>query len=222
MINILKPNSWLAILGVAGSLLTSACGNNNTQKWEMNSLTGIGGNRVEVLGDPEVREAEAGEVAIEFDGTDDGLLVNANPLAGADEFSVQVVFKPYGAYPENIEQRFLHIQDPKDESRRILMELRLNNRNEWYPDFYMKAGTASLVLIDSTLTFPVNEWATMRLAYKNGQMKGFVNGKELLSGNIEYLPVSSSGKTSIGTRMDRRSWFYGAIKSVEFRHEAAE
>ena len=218
--HILKFKSLPAILLIAGSFIAASCGQEEGQKWEMKSLSSIGGNRVEVLGNPEVVEVESGEPAIEFDGTDDGVLVAANPIEGADEFTIQMVFKPYGAYPENIEQRFLHIQDPEDESRRILMELRLNNRQEWYPDFYMKADTSSLVLIDSTLTFPVNEWATMRLVYKNGQMKGFVNGKELLSGKIKYLPIGPSGQTSIGTRMDKRSWFYGAIKSIEFKPRA--
>lgn len=100
------------------------------------------------------------------------------------------------------------------------MELRLNNRKEWYPDFFMRTDSAALTLIDSTKTHLVNEWATMTLVYKDGQMSGYVNGKLELSGNIHYLPIPATAKTSVGTRLDKRSWFNGMIKSITFTPKA--
>lgn len=184
--------------------------------WQLSSLKKVGGMPPIISGAPKVvKDPQAGD-AIEFDGKRDGLLVSTNPIAGATSFAVEVEFKPYDAYPENIEQRFLHIQDPDNPHRRILIELRLNDRKQWYADFYMRTDSASLVLIDSTKTHPINEWATITLAYKDGRMQGWVNGVEETSGEIHYLPISASAKTSIGTRMDQRSWFKGAIKSVRF------
>ncbi len=149
-----------------------------------------------------------------FDGQDDGLLVDHNPIAGAEEFSIEVVFKPNAAWPANVEQRFLHIEDMGTGQRRLLLELRLNNRNQWYADFFLRTENGALTLIDSTKTHPVGEWATMTLTYKNKQLKGYVNGQLELSGEIEYLPIPASAKTSIGTRMDKRSWFNGEIQSI--------
>lgn len=158
--------------------------------------------------------AAKGGVAYEFDGIDDGLIYDVNPIVGADAFSIEVVLKPYASYPENKEQRFLHIQDPDNEDRRILMELRLNNRGEWYPDLFMRSEHEALTLIDSTKTHPVDEWARMRLVYNNGQLKGYINGVEELSGSIRYQPISAAAKTAVGMRMNRVSFFKGAIKEV--------
>ncbi|WP_148561679.1 LamG-like jellyroll fold domain-containing protein [Pontibacter korlensis] len=186
--------------------------------WKLNSLKSTGAHKPEVWGQPEVVKTKAGK-AIKFDGQDDGLLLDTNPIAGADEFTIEVELKPYAAYPENVEQRFLHIQDPSNDKRRILIELRLDDKGQWYLDLFMRTEDASLTLIDSTKTHPVNEWATIRLTYKNGQLKGYVNGVEELSGEIVYLPISSTAKTSLGTRMDKRSWFNGEIRTVRFSHQ---
>ncbi|MCC9137258.1 LamG domain-containing protein [Pontibacter silvestris] len=191
----------------------------DTETWHLNSIKAVGGHAVTIWGNPKVTKAGK-EKAIAFDGEDDGVLVNANPIAGTEEFSIEVLLKPYDVYPKNVEQLFLHIQDPENENRRILIELRLNDQKQWYADFFMRTDKASLTLIDSTKTHPVNEWATVKLVYKDKQMKGYVNGVEELTGQIEYLPINRSAKTSLGTRMDKRSWFNGAVKAVKFSHQA--
>lgn len=183
--------------------------------WKLNGTGEIGGNSVAIFGNPQLITGSEGEV-VEFDGREDGLLVDGNPIAGMKEFTIEVDLKPYKGTMENREQRFLHIQDPDNESRRILLELRLNDRDEWYGDWFIKSGNESLTLIDSSFTHPVGEWATMKLEYKDGMVKGFVDGNLEVSGEIDYLPVGPTGKTSIGTRMDQRSWFRGAIKEIRF------
>lgn len=52
-------------------------------------------------GNPRSIPVEGGGVAYEFDGVDDGLLFDVNPLVGAAEFSIEVVLKPYAGYPGN-------------------------------------------------------------------------------------------------------------------------
>lgn len=198
-----------------------SCGETKRDRisWKLNGIQEIGGNRVTVLGDPVVLEGEGGEF-VEFDGRDDGLLIDANPIDGMKEFAVAVDFIPYPGFPENREQRFLHIQDPENENRRILIELRLNDQGEWYGDWFIKSENESLTLIDSTMTHPVNEWATIQMSYRDGVMKGYVNGKEEVSGEIRYLPIGENARTSVGTRMDQRSWFRGGIREVRFSPEA--
>lgn len=183
--------------------------------WEINNTREVGGNPVTVSGNPRVINAHD-ERFVEFDGQDDGILINANPIEGMEEFTISVDFKAYSGYPENREQRFLHIQDPENENRRILIELRLNERDEWYGDWFIKSENENLTLMDSSRTHPVNEWATISLVYSDGVIKGYVNGNEEVAGKFHYLPIAGNAKTSIGTRMDQRSWFKGVIKEIRF------
>ncbi|MGM1056538.1 MAG: LamG-like jellyroll fold domain-containing protein [Bacteroidota bacterium] len=207
----------LAVLLFTCSTLLYSCDDKRREVivWKIDSTNKIGENVVIVSGNPQVISGENGN-AVEFDGVDDGLLIDHNPIAGMQEFTIEVDLKPYRAGMENREQRFLHIQDPENVDRRILLELRLNERDEWYGDWFVKTEKRSLTLIDTLFTHPLEEWATMSLEYKNGTVTGFVNGIPEVSGEIEYLPVGPEGKTSIGTRMDQRSWFKGAIKEVRF------
>ena len=187
--------------------------------WKIDNIREIGGNTVTVHGEPKVVDGE-GTNYVEFNGKKDGLLINANPIAAMEEFTIEVDFKPYPGFPENREQRFLHIQDPENENRRILIELRLNDQNEWYGDWFIKSENESLTLIDSTHTHPLNQWFTISMVYSNGNIRGYVNGKEEVSGNFQYLPIGDNAKTSLGTRMDKRSWFKGRIREVRFIPEA--
>ncbi|AHM58506.1 putative lipoprotein [Flammeovirgaceae bacterium 311] len=209
----------IAVLSLS---LYAACTTTKTEIWKLNRLELIGGHKTTVWGNPSIINTEEGGQAIEFDGIDDGLLLETNPLAGADRFTIEVIYKPYPGYPQNREQRFLHIQDPQNDNRRILMELRLNDRDQWYPDLFIRTDSASLTLIDSTKTFPVGAWARLRLIYQEGQLKGYVNGEEVLSGEIQYMPISPAAKTSIGVRMNQVSWFRGAIQSVSITNQALE
>lgn len=195
------------------------CGNDSENEeitWQLNSIKKIGGNPVQVSGSPRVITSEE-EKAVEFNGKSDGLLVPSNPIAGWENFIIEVDIKPFPGFPENVEQRFLHIQDPANEDRRILIELRLNENNEWYGDWFMKTENESLTLVDPSKTHPLNEWATISLSYENGKVTGAVDGEIQAEGNIKYLSPGSRAQTSIGTRMDQRSWFKGAIKEVRFK-----
>ncbi len=203
--------------------LTASCEHpkKGAVRWRIDNTHEVGGNSITVLGNPEVVDREPKKF-VEFDGQTDGLLVNANPLRGLEEFTIEVEFKPYKGYLENKEQRFLHIQEPENENRRILIELRLNNKEEWYGDWFIKSENESLTLLDSTKTYPVDAWATISMTYRNGVVRGNVNGKEEVSGRFKYLPLGDNAKTSLGTRMDQRSWFKGAIKEVRFTSEALD
>src|SRR5690606_38312953 len=173
------------VLGVFFGLLAGifiSCGNGaETVTWQIDSFEEIGGMPVVVSGAPRVLTAEDGKV-VEFNGNNDGLLVRSNPVADWENFLIEVDIKPYPGFPENIEQRFLHIQDPENENRRILIELRLTENNEWYGDWFVKTENESITLVDPTLTHPVNEWATISLKYEDGVLTGLVNGEEQVQG----------------------------------------
>ncbi|HEV3198473.1 MAG TPA: hypothetical protein VGZ73_11210 [Bryobacteraceae bacterium] len=82
---------------------------------EFDRLDQIGGHPTTILGHPRVIDTPGGK-AVEFNGKDDALFVDVHPLAGAETFTWEVVFRPDpGGAPE---QRFFHLQE--EASRRPL------------------------------------------------------------------------------------------------------
>jgi len=209
----------LLFIGLFCFYLNAQDGGNITSfMWLIDNVDSIEGHATTKLGDPVVVETSGGK-AVHFDGVDDGLLVIANPLQGAEAFTVEVVFKPDSAYPDNQAQRFVHIQNPGSEDRRILIELRLTKDHQWYLDTFIKSELSNKTLAKETALHPVGEWCHAALVYENRTMKHYVNGVEELSGEVDYLPISG-GYTSLGTRMDKRSWFKGAIRTLKVTHKA--
>jgi hypothetical protein len=218
-------SSHTLVLSLAAGILTSILSAQDTayyETWNISRLDTIGGHPVTFLGNPVVVSTETGD-AVEFDGDGDRLLVDANPIGTAKEFTVEVIFWPDACYPENTDPRFLHIQDPADpKNKRVMIELRLNSSNECYLDGFMLTDIDNLTLIDENLTHPTETWLHAAITYKEGIFTTYVNGVQELSGNVSYqdLILGESGKTSLGSRMDERNWFRGKIKTVKVTRKA--
>ena len=190
--------------------------------WEFKSLKKIGGHPVQVFGNPEIVKTERGK-AIKFDGIDDRLLVDNNPIGDAREFTIEVIFKPDPAYDISNQPRFIHFQDPGDTSaKRVLIELRLTPENKWYLDGYMMTDAGEHTLVNRTLTHPAGEWFHAALTYKDNTFKSFVNGEQEVSGNVSFSEklINTIGKTSIGGRMDQRNYYSGLIKTLKITRKA--
>ncbi|MFG6687684.1 LamG-like jellyroll fold domain-containing protein [Mariniflexile sp. HNIBRBA6329] len=182
--------------------------------WDINSLSQIGGNNVQVIGNPQIIDTDLGN-AVEFDGIDDGLIINNNPMAGVSAFTVEIIFKPYS--DGGTEQRFLHFQ--QDDNNRILIELRNNSNANWSLDTFIKSGSSSKTLLDYSFVHDLNTWTHAALIYKDGMMKHYVNGDKELESDVVYQVVNS-GQTSLGMRLNQVSWFKGAIRAVKVTNEA--
>jgi len=182
--------------------------------WDLDNLERIGGNKATVLGSPVVVETEKGR-AIAFDGIDDAIIIEANPLAGARQFTVEAIFRPDAG--GDAEQRFLHVQETDD--RRVLLEIRLTQDNRWFLDTFIKSGESEETLYSEIFPHPLGVWYHAALVYKGKQMWHYINGAQELSGAVDYLPVKG-GRTSIGCRLNRVFWFKGAIKRIRVTHRA--
>src|SRR5713101_7633912 len=102
--------------------------------WKLDKLAQIGGYATTVLGNPKLIEAP-GEKAILFGGVDDGLVVDTNPIAGWQSFTVEAIFRPDVGGSK--EQRWLHIQgDTRDD--RVLLEIRVDG-DQWFLDTFIKS-----------------------------------------------------------------------------------
>lgn len=194
------------------------------EHWDILSLEEIGGHGVTVYGDPLIVSTDLGD-AVEFDGVEDQLIVDFNPLKDATAFTIELIFWPAASYPDNKEPRFFHIQDPEDpQQKRVMIELRINGNNQCYMDGFMKTDLESLTLIDETQVHPVETWHHVALTYQDSTLRTYFNGIEELSGTCRYTGalVNPTGKTSLGARMNKVAYFAGRMKTVKISHSCLE
>lgn len=178
------------------------------QVWDVDNLARIGGHAVQVIGAPRVVATDAGP-AVEFNGRTDGLLIDANPLAGLSRFTVEVLFSPDAEGPE--EQRFLHIQEASAQNR-ALIELRLAG-GRWSLDTFLLHGANQLALLDRVKTHAAGDWHVAALTFDGRSMAHYVDGIPQGSGAVAFQPLTG-GRVSIGVRQNLVSWFKGRIRTI--------
>jgi hypothetical protein len=196
----------------------------STPFWYFDNLKEIGRNKVSVVGDPQIIETDNSK-ALYFDGNEDRVLIHTNPIGVSTEFTVEIVFKADGDFPNNIAPRFMHIQNPKDkEEKRILMELRINENNRWYLDSYINTDKDSLVLIDENLNHPTNIWMHAAIVYKNKTLSSYVNRKKELEGKVDFnrCIIDENSIVSVGGRMNHVSLYKGAVRKMRVSQTALE
>lgn len=195
--------------------------------WELKSLKKIGGHPVKVFGNPKIVKTEIGK-AIRFDGIDDRLLVENNPIGDAKEFTIEVLFKPDSAYNISQQPRFIHFQDLSDTlsgwnaADRIMMELRLTPQNNWYLDGFLLTDAGERTLQNKNLTHPTRQWFHAALTYKDNVFKTYINGLEETSGEVTFKSkiLNKTGNVSIGGRMNRLNYYCGWIKELKITRKA--
>jgi len=183
--------------------------------WKIDNLEKIGGNKVEILGRPQIVKTERGK-AVLFDGVDDGVFIRVNPLAGAREFTIEAVFRPDAGGAG--EQRWLHLEDTENTESRALLETRLVE-GEWFLDTFLKSGENRSALYAENFKHPLGKWHTVALVFDGAEMRHYVNGKLELSGKITIKPFGK-GVVSIGVRQNKIYWFKGAVLKTRFTNRA--
>jgi hypothetical protein len=211
-------NLRFVLLLAAGSLLMGACEKNNERPvgpdaepvvWHLDNLQNIGGHEVTVEGDPKVVDTPNGK-AIEFDGIDDGIFLDVNPLAGMSAFTVEVIFNPYAGGAA--EQRFFHMQPDWSESR-VMFETRLVEADFWFLDTFVKSGEQNVTHFADDHLHETATWFHAAIVVDGKSFTHYVNGERERSAPLQY-EVQKSGKTSLGVRMNKVHWFKGAIRTV--------
>lgn len=184
--------------------------------WQLDSLSEVGGHPVTILGSPRVVR-EGGKAAVCFDGKSDAMFVAVNPIAGWERFTVEALIKPDADGEE--EQRFFHIQDDRDS--RLLLETRLTPDAKWALDtFLFVRDDIRLPLLDRSLLHPAGQWQWVTLTFDGETMTHYVNGKKELEGKIAFEPMTA-GRTSIGVRQNKVSWYKGCIRELRFTRGSA-
>lgn len=181
--------------------------------WGLDNLNKIGGHKVEILGQPKVIKTDAGR-AIEFDGVDDGIFIETNPLAGAKAFTIEAWFRPDSEGPA--EQRWLHVEDLENVESRAMLETRVS-KDLWFLDTFLKSGENRLPLYAENFKHATGRWYHVALVFDGSEMRHYIDGKLELSGKIAMKPFGK-GRVSIGVRQNKVYWFKGAVRKVRFSH----
>lgn len=184
--------------------------------WDLNNTSSIAGHKTTVLGSPRVIETKKGK-AVLFDGIDDVLIVDAPAVAGANEFTLEVIIRPDPNALES-EQKFLHIQE-NDSKNRIILLVAKGKKGHWYFDSFVRTSAGSQNMWDASKTHSAGRWYNVAIVCDGKRMGQYVNGVLELSGKLE-LTAFGNGKTSIGAKMNQKSCFKGAIRKIRFTPRA--
>ena len=189
-----------------------------SETWTFDRLDRIGGHATEIFGDPRVIDTPHGK-AIEFDGDDDAILLDIHPLADAETFTWEAVFRPDG---DAVEQRWFHLNENPatgaDGENRMLFEIRAIDE-QWCLDAYVQSGDASKALLDRSRLQPLGDWYHVAAVYDGREFRSYVNGK--LDGAAELrLAPQGAGRTSVGMRINQVHFFKGAVRQARFTRRA--
>jgi hypothetical protein len=176
--------------------------------WEFTSLDLVGGHNTTLVSQPKLIDTPGGK-AIEFDG-ESGLFLDVNPLTGLKQFTAEVIFQPSAAGAK--EQRFLHFQENGTENR-LLFEIRLTDDNRWFLDAFIKSGDGNYALYAEKFPHAIGPWYHAAIVTDGTTMRHYVNGVEEMATPIKFTP-QKEGRTSIGVRINKVSWYKGAVRRV--------
>jgi Concanavalin A-like lectin/glucanases superfamily len=204
-----------SLLAVAAVILvwTALAAADDVELWTFDRLDRLGGHATTVLGHPRVADTPVGK-AIEFDGVEDAIFVDVHPLAGAETFTWEAVFRPDGG---RAEQRWFHLQETGTENR-LLFEIRVVGQR-WYLDSYAHSGEAQKALMNRDALHPLGRWYHVAAVYDGREFSNYVNGAREGAAEIRLAP-QRSGRASIGVRINLVDHFTGAIQAARFTRRA--
>jgi hypothetical protein len=180
--------------------------------WRFDNIDSIGGHPTTVLGHPHLVDSPYGK-AVEFNGVNDALFVDVHPLAGASTYTWEVILRPDidGAQA----QRFFHLSelDPatgNDTGNRMLFEIRIV-KGQWCLDSFAQSSNGShRTLLNCDDLHPLGQWYRVTAVYDGKMLRNYVGDELQGEGELALVP-QGPGHTSIGTRIDRRDYFKGAV-----------
>lgn len=213
---------------IAGALASAGCATlparagTRPSIWTFDNLVRIGGHALQIEGTPGIIASPLGR-AIEFDGADDALFIDAHPLAGSARFTFEALFRPDGGA---FEQRWFHLESHEEPAAapgmsrtRMLFEIRVVE-DSWYLDAFMRGQGYNHTLIVPEKRFPVGRWYHVAQTYDGTTYRSFVDGVLQVEAPVPFVP-QGPGRASVGMRMNRVNPFRGAVRRAAFDRERA-
>jgi hypothetical protein len=215
-----EQERWIETVSAQTVQHTNQRDNQASTTWHFDHLESIDGHPTTMSGNPQLIETPYGK-AIQFNGVDDALFVDVHPLAGASTFTWEVIFRPDADGQEA--QRFFHLQEVdqatgKDTDNRMLFETRLAD-GKWCLDSFATTNGQGLTLIDNKLLHPAGKWFSLAAVYDGKVFSNYVDGVLQGSGEIHLVP-QSAGRSSLGARINKVSFFKGALLTARMTPRA--
>lgn len=185
--------------------------------WRLNDLEAVKALKPTVEGHPEFTSQ-----GIHFNGKDDALFFPTHPLAGADTWTWEMVFRPDpDGQPE---QRVFHLQ-PVDTAgkdipdMRLLFEIRIRG-NQWCLDAHARVSPnppdlITLLPCTPETMHPFGAFHTATATYDGATLRSYVDGVLQAEGPVRLTP-QLPGHASLGTRINRTFYFKGTIDEARF------
>jgi hypothetical protein len=191
----------------------------DSEIWTFDRLENIGGHKTTVLGQPRIIDSPVGK-AVEFDGVDDALFIDSHPLAGAEAFTWEAIFRPDGGPRE---QRWFHLSERDattgaDTENRMLFEVRVVE-DKWFFDSYNQSGSASSTLMNKTALHPLGVWHHVASVYNGKEFSNYVDGTREGAAEVHLAP-HQPGHASVGVRINKVFYFKGAVHMARFTRRA--
>ncbi len=191
----------------------------DSEVWTFDRLDNIGGHETTVLGQPKIIDSPVGK-AVEFDGVDDAFFIDNHPLAGAESFTWEAIFRPDGGQRE---QRWFHLSERDaatgaDTENRMLFEIRAID-DKWFLDSYNQSGEANATLMNKTALHPLGVWYHVASVYDGKRFSNYVDGIREGSADV-YLAPHRPGRASVGVRINKVFYFKGAVHLARFTRKA--
>ncbi|HJZ78454.1 MAG TPA: beta-propeller fold lactonase family protein [Vicinamibacterales bacterium] len=197
--------------------------------WTFDRMETIGGVKTTVEGHPRIIESPTGK-AVEFDGVGDSLLIEQHPLAGAETFTFEAIFRPDGGANQ---QRWFHLAEidqktglatsvektTSESNSRFLFEIRVVNENEWYLDAFINGPGYSKALMVPDKRHPLGRWYHVAQVYDGKWYRSYVNGELQGEAEVAFTP-QGAGRASVGVRMNKVNYFHGAVAKARFTSAA--
>ena len=214
----------MRIAGLAVLMMFQGTGNSAPadvpaqEVWQFDRLDKIGGHSVTTLGHPRVIDTPGGK-AVEFNGAADGLFIDVHPLAGAEAYTWEAIFRPDGG---EAEQRWFHLEENPangaDTNSRMLFEIRVIN-GQWCLDAFNKSSTAQKALMNRSNLHPLGVWYHVAAVYDGAEFRSYINGVQDGAAQVRLAP-QGAGRTAVGVRMNKLFYFKGAVRTARFTRRA--
>lgn len=209
----------ISIVILSSLILFSGClksGKKEGNNWVIADFLSQKSDSITISGSPQLVDSPFGK-AVAFNGIDDGVFLNKMPLKKATSFTIEMIFKP-SKNDAPFEQRILHIGEVFDD--RMLLEIRAKD-NAWYFDGFVASENRKITLANEKIIHSLGQWYHVALVVKENNIITYVNGKQELKESFLFTPINT-GKTSLGVRLNKRSWFKGSIYKVKITKKALQ
>ena len=220
----------LASAHIAVTLFLSGCAHSlasdDSTVWRFDNLRQVESLPTRIEGQPQLIATGAG-AAVAFDGIDDALFIPAHPLAGAEQFTFEAIFCPAGGA---FEQRWFHLAEADPAAAagvdppvaasgpRFLFEIRLVPSG-WYLDAFTAGPGYSKALMAPEKLHGLGRWFHVAQTFDGHIYRSYVDGQLQAHSPLAFRP-QGDGHSSVGTRINRRNYFLGAVFAARFSRQA--